>query len=182
MTDESAQKRWTRRGLLGGAFASALAAGGLTFGGFSFASEKAERLPAEADVVVVGSGIAGLSAAVAAREAGAKRVLLLEKGPLAGGHSIYSSGSISVVSRKLQGRRDFRIRRRFLPGIPTPSATTAGTLRFWKESEQSRNLRFDGSLPWACGSAASSRREPKRGLGAYRATGIPRAEATCSLS
>lgn len=108
MTDESAQKRWTRRGLLGGAFASALAAGGLTFGGFSFASEKAERLPAEADVVVVGSGIAGLSAAVAAREAGAKRVLLLEKGPLAGGHSIYSSGSISVVSRKLQGPKGFQ--------------------------------------------------------------------------
>lgn len=108
MTDESAQKRWTRRGLLGGAFASALAAGGLTFGGFSFASEKAERLPAEADVVVVGSGIAGLSAAVAAREAGAKRVLLLEKGSLAGGHSIYSSGSISVVSRKLQGPKGFQ--------------------------------------------------------------------------
>ncbi|MDO5532680.1 FAD-dependent oxidoreductase [Sutterella sp.] len=54
------------------------------------------------DVLVIGSGIAGLSAACAAREAGAERVLVLEKGPLAGGHSLYSSGSISLVSEKRQ--------------------------------------------------------------------------------
>ena len=49
------------------------------------------------DVVVVGSGVAGLCAAIAAREAGAERVTVLEKGPLLGGHSLYSSGSIAVV-------------------------------------------------------------------------------------
>lgn len=108
MTEESAQKRRTRRDLLGSVFASAVAAGGLTLGGFSNASEKEAKLPAEADVVVVGSGIAGLSAAVAAKEAGARRVLLLEKGPIAGGHSIYSSGSISVVSPRLQGPKGFQ--------------------------------------------------------------------------
>lgn len=60
--------------------------------------EHPERI--EADVVVVGSGTAGLSAAVAAREAGARRVVLLEKGAITGGHGIYSSGSVSIARRK----------------------------------------------------------------------------------
>jgi succinate dehydrogenase/fumarate reductase flavoprotein subunit len=50
------------------------------------------------DVIVAGSGAAGLSAAAAALESGAGRVLVLEKGPLVGGHSIYSSGSVSAVA------------------------------------------------------------------------------------
>ena len=49
------------------------------------------------DVIVVGSGVAGLSAATTAKSDGAKRVLVLEKGPLIGGHSLYSSGSIAAV-------------------------------------------------------------------------------------
>lgn len=60
--------------------------------------EHPERI--EADVVVVGSGTAGLSAAVAAREAGARHVVLLEKGAITGGHGIYSSGSVSIARRK----------------------------------------------------------------------------------
>lgn len=58
------------------------------------------REPSESyDVVVVGSGAAGLCAAVAAREAGAKRVAVFEKHALVGGHSILSSGSVSVAFR-----------------------------------------------------------------------------------
>ncbi|BBF23393.1 FAD-dependent oxidoreductase [Sutterella megalosphaeroides] len=64
----------------------------------SHPAESTERI--EADVVVVGSGTAGLSAAVAAREAGARRVVLLEKGAITGGHGIYSSGSVSIARRK----------------------------------------------------------------------------------
>ena len=95
----------SRRELLEGAFL-ALAAGRSAA---ALARGRDEGMRAEAlDVVVVGSGIAGLSAAVAAKEAGAKRVALLEKGPIAGGHSIYSSGSISVVSPRLQGPMGFK--------------------------------------------------------------------------
>ena len=50
------------------------------------------------DVVVIGSGLAGLRAAVAARDAGARRVVILEKGPLVGGHSLYSCGTLSAVA------------------------------------------------------------------------------------
>ncbi len=45
----------------------------------------------EADVLVVGSGAAGFSAALFAREAGAD-VLMLEKGPVAGGTTLRSGG------------------------------------------------------------------------------------------
>lgn len=76
-------------------------------------TERIERI--EADVVVVGSGPAGLSAAVAAREAGARRVVLLEKGAITGGHGIYSSGSVSVARRKSEAsdpiERDADVRR-----------------------------------------------------------------------
>lgn len=54
------------------------------------------------DVIVVGAGIAGLAAAVSAAENGAKRVLVLEKGPMIGGHAIYADGTVSAVYPRLQ--------------------------------------------------------------------------------
>lgn len=60
------------------------------------------------DVIVIGSGLAGLTAAVSAREAGAERVLLVEKGPLVGGHTIHASGSIAVMSPKRQAALGFK--------------------------------------------------------------------------
>ena len=54
------------------------------------------------DVAVVGSGGAGLMAAYGALEAGAGKVLVLEKAPMAGGRTAYSSGFLSAVSPKRQ--------------------------------------------------------------------------------
>lgn len=51
------------------------------------------------DVIVVGSGMAGLCAALSAKENGAEKVLILEKGPLIGGHTLFSSGTISAMIR-----------------------------------------------------------------------------------
>lgn len=52
---------------------------------------------AHADVIIIGSGAAGLSAAIAARRTGAKHVVVLEKALIAGGHTMLSSGSFSAV-------------------------------------------------------------------------------------
>lgn len=61
------------------------------------------------DIVVVGSGLAGVAAALSALEAGAQNVLMIEKGPLIGGHSAYSTGTLAVVGsdrQKTQGVTD----------------------------------------------------------------------------
>ncbi|MEU9885662.1 FAD-dependent tricarballylate dehydrogenase TcuA [Sphaerisporangium sp. NPDC051011] len=77
----------------------------------------------QVDVVVVGGGNAGFSAAHAAREAGA-RVLLLEKAPEseAGGNSFYTAGAFRIVhgdAASLSGLVDDETRRR-LPRTELP--------------------------------------------------------------
>lgn len=52
------------------------------------------------DVIVVGSGMAGHCAALSAREAGAKRILMIDKAPVVGGHSALANGSIAFVDPK----------------------------------------------------------------------------------
>jgi len=59
----------------------------------------------ETDVVVVGSGFAGLSAALEAYEAGAS-VIILEKMKSYGGNSIISDGGIAAPGTKLQKKYD----------------------------------------------------------------------------
>ena len=49
------------------------------------------------DVIVVGTGVAGLAAACSALEAGAGNVLILEKSPVVGGHSILSTGYVAAA-------------------------------------------------------------------------------------
>lgn len=66
------------------------------------------------EVIVVGSGTAGLCAAIAAREAGAKRVAIVEKHALVGGHAIVSSGSVSVAFRHPDGKTPTEVERDLL--------------------------------------------------------------------
>ncbi|NDL68477.1 flavocytochrome c [Anaerotalea alkaliphila] len=55
----------------------------------------------QVDVLVVGSGFAGLTAAIEARESG-KNVVVIEKMKSAGGNSIISDGGIAAPDTKLQ--------------------------------------------------------------------------------
>lgn len=69
---------------------------------------KKEQVTKETDVIVVGAGGAGMSAAVAAAEKGAK-VIVLEKMPMIGGNTIRSGGAYNAVDverQKAQGIED----------------------------------------------------------------------------
>lgn len=60
-------------------------------------------LPKDADILIVGSGAAGLSAALAALEAGAPSVTVIEKGPHAGGRTLFADGRFAAVHEGRQG-------------------------------------------------------------------------------
>ena len=54
------------------------------------------------DVIVIGSGAAGLAAAISAKEAGASDVLIVEKMPVIGGNTLLSSGVFNAPDPTLQ--------------------------------------------------------------------------------
>ena len=64
----------------------------------------------EADIVVIGSGAAGMPAAILAREAGVS-VILVEAEPDIGGHAIISGGNVPLgggtSAQKAAGIEDF---------------------------------------------------------------------------
>ena len=86
----------SRRVFLGSAPAAAAAAG--IFGTFfSTAAEAAIKWDETYNVIVIGAGGAGLSAAVSAKEAGAKKVVVLEKMMFAGGNTIRAGGGFNAA-------------------------------------------------------------------------------------
>jgi flavocytochrome c len=64
-------------------------------------SEKVKKWDDTADVLIVGSGFAGLSAAIEAKNVGAK-VMIIDKMPVAGGNSIINGGDFAAAGSKMQ--------------------------------------------------------------------------------
>lgn len=92
----------SRRGFMK---AAAIAgAGAAASGVFTTAAAQEERMwDQETDIVVVGSGYAGLCAAIEAANAGAE-VLLIEKGPYLGGNSFLCAGNSLFAGTHVQER------------------------------------------------------------------------------
>lgn len=106
MSDET--KDMSRRGFIGAggaALLSGLVLGALPLEGKEGAAPAAGVLPKKwdetHDVVVVGTGFAGLSAAIEARLAGAS-VLVIEKMPVYGGNSIINGGDFAAAGNSFQ--------------------------------------------------------------------------------
>jgi flavocytochrome c len=61
----------------------------------------------QADVIIVGAGISGLSAALEAARGGA-RVLVVDMASVFGGHAVMSEGELSIIGTPLQQSRNIR--------------------------------------------------------------------------
>lgn len=62
-----------------------------------FIKKETSQLPEEVELLIIGSGAAGLSCAVRAAELGVKSILLVEKEPLIGGSRKMCGGHFSVA-------------------------------------------------------------------------------------
>lgn len=85
----------SRRTMLSSAALAAIAAPAATGFAASIRNDKDLKWDAEYDVVVVGYGGAGASAAISAHDAGAK-VLIIEKMPSGGGNTAVSAGGVMI--------------------------------------------------------------------------------------
>lgn len=83
------------------AISNAVKASGATLNKVEKQSASVKAQSTEADVVVIGGGGAGITAAIAAHEKGA-RVILLEKTSLLGGNTNYATGGINAAGTKIQ--------------------------------------------------------------------------------
>ena len=78
---------------------------GMTGSGHAQTTGTEPSLTYHADVVVVGAGGAGLSAAVRAAEEGA-RVIVLEKMPMIGGNTVQSAGFMLAVPPQVRDKEE----------------------------------------------------------------------------
>jgi flavocytochrome c len=106
--DDEQGKRISRRGFMKGAgtLGATVAATGVFGGPFVSASATAEaavpqKWDAEADVVVIGTGVAGYGAAIEAKDAGAE-VILIEKENWYGGNAILAGGNMQFPANHIQ--------------------------------------------------------------------------------
>ena len=107
-------KVFNRRNVLKGGLVGSMAAGFASFVGASHAAEPAAKAPAQNDkntydVIVLGAGPAGLVTAIAAKQAGAKKVVVFEKRDRPDGNAIFALGSVcgwGSRHQKEQGIKD----------------------------------------------------------------------------
>jgi len=68
---------------------------------------KAKDIEETVDVVVVGAGGAGMTAAITATDAG-KKVIVVESQPIAGGNSVRSTGGMNAAKTTYQDKNEFK--------------------------------------------------------------------------
>ena len=73
---------------------------------FEFVEGTADDVTLDADVVIVGAGGAGMTAAIAAADAG-KSVVILESQPAVGGNSVKSTGGMNAAKTVYQDANEF---------------------------------------------------------------------------
>ncbi|QOX80755.1 flavocytochrome c [Trichlorobacter lovleyi] len=69
--------------------------------------KKSARKAESTDVVVIGAGAAGMTAAITAHDAGAK-VILLEKQPITGGNSMLAAGGMNAAETRFQNTKGIK--------------------------------------------------------------------------
>ena len=95
-------KNLSRRDFLKGSAASAAALAATSLLGSSVAAEEEAGWDREYDVIIAGAGGTGVSAAAAAMEAGAGKVIVFEKAGIIGGTTNYSGGVMQAAGTRFQ--------------------------------------------------------------------------------
>lgn len=103
-------------------------------------TEKGDASAFDADVIVVGGGLAGVVAAMTAVEAGAK-VLLVEQTGYLGGTSMYAGGAVAESGSALQPAESH-------------NAITADSLNLWLTMSNAENANFHPELARAMADAS----------------------------
>lgn len=71
-------------------------------GGAAVDGKSGASVKMEADIVVIGAGGAGMTAAIEAMQNGAKNVVIVEKMPITGGNTVRATGGLNAAATKYQ--------------------------------------------------------------------------------
>lgn len=110
---------------------------------FCFATSSVAKTE-QYDIVVIGAGGAGFSAAVQAKQSGAGSVIILEKQPIVGGHTAISGGSVNAVDPKRQEK--FGIKDS--PELMTEQVLKAGDYRANPELVKILAEKSESAIQW----------------------------------
>ena len=106
-----------------------------------FTEEKAEDMALEADVLIIGAGGAGMTAAITAADAGMS-VVVLESQPAVGGNSVKSTGGMNAAKTVYQDKNEFGES----AGVEKTLATAAEK---WADNETITALAATVAEQWA---------------------------------